>query len=295
MSGDLYQEQVNLKGQKPTPPNPLPGVDSCVVIGDLHGNSLKFLFFLIKEGVIDLPEQRYQQFQQLYYDEDIDEQLASGEDLDELFECIDEMVDIINEAEVISTAKVRLIGDELADRGNNDLFTLLLMKKLADNNVPLSIAASNHSIEYVTAYENIGGNVSEAKLEAPTYTGEWEPFGKSLANMQRTLDHFPKYREMVQDITETVYIPNMRLIDYDIDQDGNIHISTHAPIGFEKSDEAGMTTVKRIVGYLNDKYYDNNYPLEFNVDDVGSFAYVLDAINDAVRDMAEHYEMSKYF
>ena len=53
-----------------------------------------------------------------------------------------------------SVSLVRLIGDELADRGKNDLLVLALLKAMKDQNVPYRILVSNHGLEFIEGYED---------------------------------------------------------------------------------------------------------------------------------------------
>lgn len=40
---------------------------SVVVLGDLHGSALKLLHFLVKQKIVDISEESYQQFYDLYH------------------------------------------------------------------------------------------------------------------------------------------------------------------------------------------------------------------------------------
>ena len=62
---------------------------------------------------------------------------------------------IIEQANINLDKAVTLIGDELADRGNNDYFTLLVLKKLHQSKVNLNILLSNHSAEFIRDYEKV--------------------------------------------------------------------------------------------------------------------------------------------
>src|SRR5579862_2111351 len=41
--------------------------NTTIVTGDIHGNIIRFLYFLLREGVISLPEDIYKQLIDLYY------------------------------------------------------------------------------------------------------------------------------------------------------------------------------------------------------------------------------------
>jgi len=55
-----------------------------------------------------------------------------------------EFIKIIYEAEVVNKPIIRMIGDELADRGASDLLILFILKKLQEHQVPYRIILSNH-------------------------------------------------------------------------------------------------------------------------------------------------------
>ena len=65
---------------------------------------------------------------------------------------ISEFKAIIHKAQVNTDRALTLIGDELADRGNNDYFTLLVLKKLHDATSHVDIMLSNHRIEFIADY-----------------------------------------------------------------------------------------------------------------------------------------------
>ena len=61
---------------------------------------------------------------------------------------------ILTKATIHAPGGLIFIGDELADRGNNDWFTLLVMKKLDDSKVPFTIQLSNHSVIALLSFES---------------------------------------------------------------------------------------------------------------------------------------------
>ena len=92
-----------------------------ISIGDLHGNALKLIWFLLKHNVIgNISEQEYNRFVKLY---EKDPKEVNKNDIQwfNLF---------IKKIKVNQGGTIRLLGDELADRGSNDYFTLKILEKL---------------------------------------------------------------------------------------------------------------------------------------------------------------------
>lgn len=116
---------------------------SHVSIGDIHGNALKLIYTLIEEGVLHLSPNQYGALRDIYYKST--DKLTS-EDLAKFRQ-------IITEARINKKRAITLIGDELADRGQNDYFTLLVLKKLHNENTDINIMLSNHSVEFIRDYE----------------------------------------------------------------------------------------------------------------------------------------------
>jgi len=116
-----------------------------ITLGDLHGNALKFLWGLIKTGVVTLKEGEadYNKFIQIYY-KSVDELTADD---------IQNFQNIVNSMAIKKHTLVRLIGDELADRGSNDYFTLKILERLANRGCPYEIMLSNHSVGFIQKYE----------------------------------------------------------------------------------------------------------------------------------------------
>ena len=139
-------------------------------IGDLHGSSQKLIYFLIQVGLLEMDEINYKKMVDLY--EKWGYQLLSvvvykQQQNQAKFNILDmkkeELLSDLNQfKEILASAKVkggpqhpliRLIGDEMADRGHNDYFTLLILEKLQQNHVPYEIITSNHGAEFMAAYE----------------------------------------------------------------------------------------------------------------------------------------------
>lgn len=257
-----------------------------ITFGDLHGNSVKFLYSLIQNGVVSCPEKSYLEFVNLYecYAKVIAYRFKHMEnmrrmDLDiiehenniEFIELV--QLDLETEKQIVSDIKekkriaqleleqelnsladkglalghlvtyfhefcktlevknnsvaIRLLGDEVADRGACDYFTLVFLQLLQCHHVNLTILLSNHGIEFVAAYERLSDNKS------------FEPLGL-LINSQKV--SFYGLRYLLDDkvingtqllkLINSCYKPYLKLMDYTFNETG-IRLFTHAPVDFK--------------------------------------------------------------
>ena len=185
-----------------------------VSLGDLHGNALKLIYTLIEEGILEINEEAYLQLQQIY---NTPVATLTGEQLAQ-FKAI------IGNAKVNTDKALTLIGDDLADRGSNDYFTLLVLQKLGRSKVNLDILLSNHSAEFIRDYER------------KQFTGRYNLAsgqGHSLTRMHYLIVKGLVNEEEVRTIVKESYIPVTKAISYTISPEGEITLFSHAPIGLE--------------------------------------------------------------
>lgn len=208
-----------------------------VTLGDLHGNSLKLFYFLIREGILTLTNpKQYDYFAEVY---------CKG--IDEL--TVNELTtvqSIVNMSSVYTKIKVCLIGDELADRGSNDYFTILLLEKLHAAGVNLEICLSNHGVEFINAYES-GDFINSGFFEImPFQSG-------SLYALKKLATLFPELNtvEQVRSFVDNTYKSSLKLISYDADIGSKkIFIRTHAP--------CDLTIIREAADYLHIPYNDDS-------------------------------------
>ncbi len=125
------------------------------------------------------------------------------------------------------TALIRLIGDELADRGSNDYFTLRLLDFLHENKVDIHIIISNHSNEFITAYENLlNHNVFDPKNDITDRQKQ------SFLGLKFMLEEKVISQDEVTRIVNESYKPTLKIIDYTLSEDG-ITLFSHAPVRFD--------------------------------------------------------------
>lgn len=216
----LKQDQVDIY-QKPT-------INKIqyqqVSIGDLHGNAMKFIFFLIKEGIFDLHQKDYLALASIYQQ---DFNLLDDEEVKGYLHQFNHLVDKLV---LKRKALVRLIGDELADRGQNDYFILKILQKLKQQDVPVDILMSNHSIEYIEATERLeerSGKFDTTILDKPFFQGH----ASSLHNLENLRQRGLISTKEVLEITSTSYKPNIKAVSYSLSEDQQeITLYSHAGI-----------------------------------------------------------------
>ncbi len=223
------------------PPVINPNTHAEVIIGDLHSNPIKLLYFLIQQGVLYIkenPEFNYAELARIYtqHGELLDQlkrKISKNEFLfklniepkiqDLLQQQLRDFVSLLRLIEVNDNAPlVRLIGDELADRGYNDYFILKILELLAQKGVDVHINLSNHGERFITYYErsldlaNVIAHRQFASLTTLDYLG----YELAIINM-----------EEINGIINQIYKPALSVIDYSLNEDG-ITLYTHAPVGF---------------------------------------------------------------
>jgi len=213
----------------PSPPG------SIVTIGDLHANAIKFMYMLIERGVVTgVSKEDYEELVKLYKDysskahtltKGIDNKDKSLVEFykNSFLQYLNEFKAIIDKIQVNTDLSVRLIGDELADRGANDIFVLWILDKLHKSNLKLDILISNHgSAVFNTGYyadcclDNIG-------IE--------RGFCTSLENLNTLIKAQIVDISDVQKIVRTAYEPKVKALAYAISSNGKeISIFSHAPV-----------------------------------------------------------------
>lgn len=141
---------------------------------------------------------------------------------------IDEFHEILGRATVRAKPLLRLIGDDLGDRGANDYFTLKIFEKLHKQKVPYEVLFSDHGQEMVMTLKNSSGAHVIGNL---TQKGSLLRF---LA--LREDNRIPAQTDMISQ----TYLPHIKLISYSItkhpqDPDKKeMTLFTHAPVDVVK-------------------------------------------------------------
>jgi hypothetical protein len=230
---------------------------SVATIGDLHGNAIKLLHFLTKVGVVELSDEDYSCFYDLYHTVP-----ATKESMAAFKSLVDSLV--IAE----KTPFIRLIGDELADRGANDFYTLYLLKKLHDNKVEFDINQSNHTMEFTLAYETEGGIREFVSNLAGNQANSAVALSESINDGVVT--------QAEVDELVAIHKKHQRIISYTLSDDG-ITLYSHAPIDFK--------VVKALANKFGVEYFDKTPEL---------LAYTIEKINQRYVDIVEQNKLHEY-
>ena len=210
MTIQVLSETVNLKEY--TVFTGKPDVNSDT-IGDLHGNALKLVFFLLHEGVCSLSAEQYERLVKIYYTKC---NILNARLLAQFDEIIASMT-ILNHRTL-----ARLMGDDVAERGSNDYFTLTILTKLRQHKVPVEILLSNHNLGFIEA------NESKNRLK---YKRLPNGQASSLDNLQHLIDRKLVTRARVAEMVDNAYKPMVKALSYSLDPAKNsITIYSHAPI-----------------------------------------------------------------
>lgn len=116
-----------------------------ITIGDLHANALKLLHLLIQEGVFYTTPEQYHTFALLYQ---ISAEQITQDELSMLLTII-ETLEVRN-----PNIFIRLIGDEHFDRGSNDLYIDMILRKLHHESINYEIILSNHGAMSIQKIES---------------------------------------------------------------------------------------------------------------------------------------------
>ena len=209
----IVQKMVNIY-EKPSRETQLLVGTTQITIGDMHANAMKFIYFLVRNGIADISQDDYKVLAQIYGK---GTENLTATDL-EIFNTI------INELHINThdIKEILLIGDELGDRGENDWFILKIIDKLRQEYPALktNILFSNHGLEYIVACEKMGRPL------AATYAVGAQ--SQSLSNLQKLIDKRLISRDEVEQINVRSYYPSLKLVSYAVEGD-KITIFTHAP------------------------------------------------------------------
>lgn len=166
---------------------------------------------------------------------------------------------------------VRLIGDELADRGSCDYFTLCLLDFLRENQVKVITLVSNHSNEFITAYERL---ITEDNFSPLQHVNDYQK--PSFLGLKHLIEQEISNEE-IKNLVNQSYKPTLKLIDYTLNQDG-IRLFTHAPIKFN---------------FI--KVLANNFEVVYKMDTKEELARTLDQINMKFQQIVDRNEVHQFF
>ena len=214
-----YSEEVDLS-KFPIVVDAEPRSERQVTIGDLHGNFIKFLYFLLKEGVINISEVDYCALYKIYNTE---KEKLKKKDLTDFKLLLATMVK--ND----SAPKVRLLGDELCDRGRNDYFTLKLIEKLNALKCDFEILLSNHSAVFICGFEMHFDKKPESIVDFKRE--HLKKDSRSMQGLQYLLKNKLVELSEVENIYKVEYKKKIKAVSYCFEKETDtLTIYSHAPI-----------------------------------------------------------------
>lgn len=223
----IVERNVNLRVMPADCRNP---VNKRLTQGDLHGNIINFIRFLIREGVMVLD-------QASHYSEIITIYEAHERYLKEknpkVIDGIRRFEEIIHSATYVKPGMICQLGDETAGSGQNDWFFLLMMEQLGKTGIPIEVMLSNHGVEFLRNYFNNTLRNAKSILHEQA---------KSLLNLSKLLqmdqsllgDDISENR--ANNIIQKYYLPNIKLLSYStspLTARPHMTVYSHAPIGME--------------------------------------------------------------
>lgn len=202
--------------------------DDEVTFGDGHGNALKIIHFLIKIGIMTLARgaEDYQRIVAIY------EQALDPEAVDyaPYEKAMTDFIHILKQAKSRPVGLLRFLGDGVGDRGNNDLYTLLIYKWLLIAKIQVETMLSNHDLAFISLVLN----------------GEYSPLIALTVGYDRVAKHqmrstfgalFFLYNKLFSEERFihlfSLYRSTITLFSYSKGDGNELILYAHAPVGLE--------------------------------------------------------------
>ena len=237
-----------------------PKPNTSFSVGDTHGNAVVLIRYFYEAGIINIDQDQYNELIKIY---DVDSvhkfSKLNKQQCDQFREIVKKG---FANAQVPEGISLRCFGDMFADRGSNDLLSLIILDELRKNfpDQRGTILISNHDKSLLSNY--LLGNLRPGqKLML-----EVQPCS-SLIRLKHLIDNkiisYAEFDEMMK----TAYLPALKLIDYVRTEDGGIDIMAHAPITLDAIHKAMQQL-------LPSNKHLNIYESEDNV------AHIIDQLNE---------------
>lgn len=182
-------------------------------LGDLHGNALKLLNFLVHINALEITSKEYDEIYKIC--------ITPIKSLTE--KQLDRYDAIIEKAKFNPFGMLLLIGDETGDRSYNDYFTLKIIEKLSKEKSPLQILISNHGVEFVNSYETLKS--FKPFIMSSSHTN-------SLIKLNELLNKFPERRKVIDHIINHCYKPSLHALTCTLSENKkSLTLFSHAGIG----------------------------------------------------------------
>lgn len=217
--------------------NTITGKD--INIGDLHGNAMAMVHYLVKFGILSISSEKYEELYQAYQIISKNEFETKPKELEAAISTFCCVIDaaIVNHPTDSSLEKplVRFLGDVLCDRGANDFITLSILKKLKQSGVNYQIIWSNHDSLFLQEYyvhinqpAGFGDHIHTLIVNE-----QFNHYFNSLFSMQEAMisrSVTSVTKEKIKELVEYSYLPNLSLMAAELRADGVLDVFSHAPI-----------------------------------------------------------------
>lgn len=235
---------------------------NTVTFGDMHGNTMKLIWVLIKSGVIEMLPQVFNTLWEIY--------LKSGIHSFSLTS-----IDIINFTNILANAKfngklkIRFLGDMFSDRGFNDYLTLIVLNTLNDKKINYEILISNHDWILLRDYE------SSPTTWANSFNDEGQ--NDSKLGLALTINKNIVSHDEIKKMIKAYIIDHTQLLAAATTIDNMIIIFMHAPNGGEivekiantlsllhLFDDSSAKDLKFSIDNINKEFiknFDKNFPI----------------------------------
>lgn len=247
MAGELIWENVNLNLFPEIDKQHVADAKSQITIGDLHSNAIKLLYVLLKHSIATgIDAEEYAELVKIY---NLPTDSISAEYLQK-FDAL------IAKLQFKTTCLLRLIGDELCDRGSNDYFVLSILEKLYQARVPTEVLLSNHGFDFICAAEADSEKLLP-KMLIQQHAG-------SLFNLNTLIEKKLVDKAKIINISKTANTHFLKILSYSLTEaNDGITIYTHAP--------TGVSTIRALA---------EHFKVEYNETSALTLAATIDAIND---------------
>lgn len=249
-----------------------------VTLGDGHGNALKMIYFLIKTGIMTLAggAEDYQRIVEIY-EQELD---PETDDYAPYAKAMDDFIHILHQAKPGLVGLLRFLGDVVADRGNNDLYTLLIYEWLLIAKIRVETMMSNHDMAFISLVLN----------------GEYSPHIALTVGYDRLPNHqmrstfgalFFLYHDLFPEERFihlfSLYRSTLTLFACGKGDDNELILYTHAPVGLETLyafyDEYKLRMTDALLATLPLPKETDNAKTCFYHLGAGELAKVIDAVN----------------
>lgn len=218
----------HMQSYRPTPRNE-------ITLPDLHGNALKLAWYQAGFDILSIDDELYAEAVRIYLTAEQNNLTAA---------------DLNRWAEIFcpsffdkNAGRIRLIGDELCDRGANDWLMLKLIESMHEAGVLAEIIISNHSLEFIINAEKLlssGKITSDIFLKTTLLNGAGNT-DRSMRNLRTLIDknlipvtekNVSVHGRSLSEIYRECYLPHLQAVHFDMHFEPPVFFS-HAPFNTE--------------------------------------------------------------